>query len=87
MDLKERIKEHAKELGFCKVGFTTANDLPRVYEETVGRDYPEFFVKMAKPGSKPHELWPDAKSIIILAFDFSDIDYPENMLEIGRAHV
>ena len=88
MDLKERIVTHAKELGFCKIGFTTADDLPRVYEQTVERDYPETFLKMAETGARPREIAPDAKSIIVLAFDFSDIDYPKEMLErVGMVYL
>lgn len=88
MELKDRIKKRVAELGFCKVGFTTTDDLPRVYEDTVARDYPEFFVNFANTGSKPHLVSPEAKSIIVLAYDFSSTEYPKNLLSsIGRFYL
>lgn len=88
MDLKARIKAHAEELGFCKIGFTTVDDLPRVYEEAQRRDYSEFLLGLAERGSHPQQLAPKAKSIIVLAYDYSEIDYPENLLPyVGRIYL
>lgn len=88
MELKELIMKRAEELGFCKVGFTTMDDLPRVYEEAQRRDYPEFLLGLAERGSHPQQLAPKAKSIIVLAYDYSEIEYPENLLPyVGRIYL
>lgn len=88
MDLKDRIKTRAKELGFCKIGFTTMEDLPRVSEEAMRRDYPDFLQSIAEHGAHPKQIAPDARSIIILAYDFSEIAFPKNMLpHVGRVYL
>ncbi|WP_172135700.1 epoxyqueuosine reductase [Adlercreutzia sp. ZJ473] len=88
MDLKNRIKERAEELGFCKIGFTSMDDLPRVCEEARRREYPEFLLGLAERGSHPRQIAPEARSIIVLAYDYSEIDYPESLLPyIGRFYL
>ena len=42
--LEDRIRAKAAELGFCKVGFTTMDDFPRVSEEAQRRGYPGFLI-------------------------------------------
>lgn len=88
MDLKERIEEKARELGFCKIGFTTADELPRVAEEVRRRQYPGYLSKLVERGAHPRELMPEAKSIIVLAYDYSDIDFPESLTRhVGRTYL
>ena len=45
-DLERRIRAKASELGFCKVGFTSMDDLPRVSDQAQKRAYPQFFEEM-----------------------------------------
>lgn len=86
--IKERIKTRAAELGFCKVGFTTTDDLPFVYEETVRRNYPPFLKMIVEKGSQPRLIAPEARSIIILAYDYSGTEFPENLVEhVGRTYL
>ncbi|MGI6221470.1 MAG: epoxyqueuosine reductase [Coriobacteriales bacterium] len=86
--LKERIRKRAEELGFCKVGFTTPDDLPRVSEEAQRRDYPGFFQDMIERGSHPRDLMSRARSIIVLAYDYSELRYPEKLLpHVARTYL
>lgn len=88
MTLEERIRTTAAELGFCKVGFTTMDDLPRVSGEARRRDYVGFFQDMIERGSHPRELYPEGKSIIVLAYDYSEISYPDALLpHVARTYL
>ena len=80
MTLGERIKAKAVELGFCKVGFTTVEDLPRVSQLARLRGYPGFFQDMIEKGSHPSLLMEDAQSVIVLAYDYSELRYPETLV-------
>lgn len=85
---KDRIKARAAELGFCKVGFTTTDDLPHVYEEAVRRNYPPFLMNIIERGSQPRLIAPEARSIIVLAYDYSATKFPENLVEhVGRTYL
>ena len=86
--LAERVRAKAAELGFCKCGFTTMDDLPRVSEEASRRRYPDFFQQMVERGSHPRELYPAGRSIIVLAYDFSRIRFPEKLTpHIARTYL
>ena len=80
MSLEMRIKAKAAELGFCKAGFTSVDDLPRVSELAQAREYPGFFQDMIEKGSHPAQLMESARSVIVLAYDYSELRYPENLL-------
>ena len=86
--MEDRIRAKAADLGFCKVGFTTMNDFPRVSGEATRRAYPTFFRNMIERGSHPRELWPQGASIIVLAYDYSRHRYPDNLVShIGRTYL
>ena len=88
MTIEERIRERAMELGFCRVGFTTMDDLPRVVGEARRRGYIDFFQDMIERGSRPRELFSEGKSIVVLAYDYSEISYPEALLpHISRTYL
>lgn len=88
MDLKARIKARAEKLGFCKVGFTTMDVFPFVVEEAERREYPEYLLNVVKHGANPRQIAPDARSIIILAYDFSEIDFPKSLSRhVGRVYL
>lgn len=80
MAIEDRIRERATELGFCKVGFTTMDDLPRASEKACERRYPERFQRMVDGGVRPRDLFPQGKSIVVLAYDYSKTAYPEKLL-------
>ena len=83
MTLEDRIRAKACELGFCKAGFTTVEDLPRVSQLARTRAYPQFFQDMIEAGSHPARLMEGTRSIIVLAYDYSELRYPAKLL----AHV
>lgn len=86
--LAQRIHAKAAELGFCKVGFTTMDDLPRASAEAVRRGYPDFFQGMIERGSHPRDLFPQGNSIIVLAYDYSRHQYPESLLpHVARTYL
>ncbi len=86
--LAGRIRDKTAELGFCKVGFTTMDDLPRASTEAVRRGYPEFFQGMIERGSHPRDLYAQGCSIIVLAYDYSCHRYPENLLpHVARTYL
>ncbi|MGI6033916.1 MAG: epoxyqueuosine reductase [Coriobacteriales bacterium] len=86
--LAEEIREKAGELGFCRVGFTTMEPFGRVREKVRERAYPSMFDKLFEVGTEPKDIFPLGKSIIVLARDYSDIDFPESLLpHIARAYL
>lgn len=88
MSLENEIKEFALELGFCKCGITSAQKLEKGLTEAVSRGGYEFFLANFKKGSDPQELYPEGKSIIILAYDYLQYAFPEKLLSmIGRAYL
>ena len=85
---KEAIKDKAYELGFCKIGFTTADEFPRAAKSAADRGYPPVLNMIVQNGSPPENLMEGIKSIIVLAYDYSDIDFPENLTKhVGRTYL
>lgn len=91
MTLTERIKEYALDLGYAKVGVTTADP----FEEYLAimekrKDDYDFFVHDPRNplrSARPREAWPEAKSIIALVWDYSRTDFPEALLgRVGRVY-
>lgn len=87
-DSERRIRAKARELGFCKVGFTSMDDLPRVSDQAQKRAYPQFFEEMIERGSHPRDLFPAGRSIIVLAYDYARHRYPEKLLRhVARTYL
>ena len=87
-DLERRIRAKARELGFCRVGFTSMDDLPRVSDQAQKRAYPQFFEEMIERGSHPRDLFPEGRSIIVLAYDYARHRYPEKLLRhVARTYL
>ena len=90
--LTSKIKRKALELGFAKVGITTAEDFPEYVQEIFDRapGYDEWIArpKSMVAGAKPHQYMPEAKSIVCAVYDYSDIHYPEKLTaSVGRAYL
>ncbi|NLV86363.1 MAG: epoxyqueuosine reductase [Clostridiales bacterium] len=91
--LTQKIKDKALQLGFAKVGITTADDFDEFEEDlhSRGKAYAWMFTHFPSgptDGIRPRDLMPEAKSIVCVAYDFSQIDYPENLLaSIGRTYL
>lgn len=92
--LTQRIKMRALELGFSRVGITTADDFAEFAADLSSRD--SYQARWCGPkgtnsllaGCHPRDLFPEAKSIICTAFGFSDIAFPDKLARhIGRAYL
>lgn len=91
-ELTGKIKRKALELGFSKVGVTTADDFTGYIEEICSReDYepwqngPRGF--LAK-GAQPKSYYPEGKSIICAVYGFGGYRFPEELTPyIGRAYL
>lgn len=91
MSFTEMIKEAGLDLGFSKVGITSADDFPEYIDNLNSRSemYAFYMEDPRKPliGARPRSLMPSARSIISLAYDFSYIAYPEKLVgKIGRIY-
>lgn len=86
MNLKSLIKERALELGFCKSGLTSADDFDQYLEilDSRGDDYAFHRVNPQNPigAAKPRSIWPEARSILVLAFDYGAVAFPPNLLPL-----
>lgn len=88
MTIEEKIKNYASDLGFCKVGITTVDDFPRAAEETRRRAYPKPLLEQVVAGTHPRGIVPEARSIIVLAYDYSHIAFPAKLARhIGHAYL
>ena len=88
MHITDEIKAYALQLGFCKIGVTNAQKYDRVLAEAVARGGYDYWLDRFRQGSDPKILMPDAKSVIVLAYDYARCHFPENLLPmIGRAYL
>lgn len=90
--LTEKIKYRALDLGFAKVGITTAEDFTDYIDEIINRA-PNYDEWVARPksmiaGARPHQYMPDAKSIVCVVYDYSNVQYPQKLTaSVGRAYL
>lgn len=88
MGLEKQIKEYALELGFCKCGMTSVEKLGRVLPEAVLRGEYDYWLEKFEKGIDPREIYPDGRSVIVLAYDYGECDFPEKLLPmVGRAYL
>lgn len=89
MSLTSDIKEYALNIGFCKVGITSADPFDTFLREltTRGGKYDYWMEKFTK-GAAPRKIMPNAKSVIVLAYDYAQKSFPETLLPmIGRIYL
>ena len=91
MSLSEDIKDFALDLGYSKVGITSADSFPIYTSELKTRcDQYRFHIESRfKPldWADPRTVMPSAKSIIATVFDYSKEAFPEKLLgKIGRLY-
>ncbi len=89
MSLTQDIKDYALNIGYSKVGITTADDFSGFIEELRSRSafYQFFLQRPFLKGAKPREVMPQAKSIISLVWDYSQKAFPESLVgKIGRIY-
>lgn len=92
-ELTQRIKRRAIELGFARVGVTTADPIEGYEAELLRRQGYDLW-ETADPGSKlrkaarPAEKVPGAKSVISLVRSVGRVRYPEALLKhLGRIYL
>ena len=86
------IKEYGLSIGYSKVGITSADGFPEYVQEVLSRgDHYHFFTyTTANPiqDAIPKNIMPEAKSIIVLVWDYFQKDYPEELKKmIGKAYL
>lgn len=87
MSLTEEIKDKALELGYIKAGITSAEDFSEYYDELLSRENYRFFKKGRDQNSRLKNLFPEAKSILSVAYGFSHIKFPEKLTtHVGRVY-
>lgn len=91
MSLSHDIKEYALDLGYSKVGITTAESFSEHIAEIKARNgIYDFYVEDPRnflQGAEPKKLMPAAKSIVSLVWDYSQKEFPKSLLgKIGRIY-
>jgi len=91
MSLTENLKEYALDIGYAAVGVTSADAFPEyVAALTARNDQYDFLMKRpAGPfaGAEPRALMPEARSIVVLAYDYAKTAFPESLVGvIGRIY-
>lgn len=86
------IKEFGYRLGYSKVGITSAEGFPDYVEEVLSRgdtfDIFAFTTTNPLKDAMPKTKMPDAKSIIVLVWDYYQYEYPEALKKmIGKAYL
>lgn len=88
MSTASEIKAFALSLGFCKAGVTGAQRYERVLSEASARQGYDRWLKRFQKGADPICLMENAKSVIVLAYDYARCHFPENLLPlVGRAYL
>lgn len=91
--LTKKIKMKGLELGFAKVGITTADDFTEYEAEIRSRPDYDLWVNTKRgaylgTGSRPRSFYPDGKSIVCAVYSFADIQFPEELdRHVGRAYL
>lgn len=91
MSLSEDIKDFGLDLGYSKVGITTADSFPTYIEELNSRrDMYDWYIESTfQPitGANPKSVMPSAKSIVAVVYDASKEAFPEKLVgKIGRLY-
>lgn len=79
-----RFQTYAKSLGFVSVGAIPVEELLPFRTYIRGRmntDY-SFYEKLAQSpfeGASPKEIWPDARSVVVLIWDYYQAGFPEEL--------
>lgn len=86
--LSQKIKEYALRLGYCKVGIMKARNFSDYQEILLSRGTDYEFLTPSAAQAQIKDLYPDAKSIIVFAWDYLQKAPPEKLTgKIGRAYL
>jgi epoxyqueuosine reductase len=91
MSITTDIKDFALDIGYSKVGITSADDFQNHIDEILSRgdiyDYYHKDPRQLLKGARPKEIMPSARSIISLAWDYAEKSFPESLLgKVGRVY-
>jgi epoxyqueuosine reductase len=91
MSLSEDIKDFGLDLGYSKVGITTADSFPSYIAELKARSemYAWYIEGSFQPikGADPKSIMPSAKSIVAVVYDGSKESFPKKLVgKIGRLY-
>ena len=91
MSLTSDIKDFALDIGYSHVGITSADNFSDFIDEVQSRgSLYDFYVEDPRKflgGAQPKKCMPEAKSIISVAWDYSQKAFPESLLgKIGRIY-
>ncbi len=91
MSLSEDIKEFGLDLGYSRVGITTADSFPRYIDELKSRyDMYRWYIEgVFRPiqGADPRSTMPSARSIVVAVYDGSKTAFPQKLLHrVGRLY-
>lgn len=88
MSITATIKDYALHLGFCKVGISPMQKYERLLKEARERENYDYWLERFCVGADTENLMPAGKSVVVLAHDYAQCNYPENLLPmIGRAYL
>ncbi|MDF2634363.1 MAG: lyase domain protein repeat-containing protein [Pelosinus sp.] len=88
MSITAKIKEYALDIGYSKVGIIPADSFPEYIADITNRsEMYSFFAKGASLAAEPRSQMPTAKSIITTVLDYSQKNFPKEMVDkIGRIY-
>ena len=91
MSLSDEIREYALDLGYSRVGITSADAFPTYAEELKSRHemYAWYIEGKMQPikGAEPRSIASSARSIVTVVHDFFTESFPENLVgKIGRMY-
>lgn len=91
MSLTQEIKEYGLNLGYARVGVTTADDFPEFAEEVRSRGSLYDFYRRSDGEFlnriSPRRTMPSARSIIVLIWDYARTAFPQELVgKVGRVY-
>lgn len=92
MTLTERIKAKALDMGYTQVGICRADDFEEYIETLSSREdtYDFYIADKRNPlvGARPTSVDARAKSVVVVAYGFSHVDYPKKLAQsVARAYM
>lgn len=92
IEIAKRIKMKGLELGFAKIGITSADDFTVYEKELRSRADYDVWINTKRgflgKGSRPRSFYPEAKSIVCAVYSFAKTDFPEALTKhVARAYL
>lgn len=86
------VKEYGLSIGYTGVGITSADGFPGYVDEVASRgdkyDFLDFATTNPLKGATPRAIMPEAKSVVVLVWDYFQHDFPEELKKmIGKIYL